>query len=88
MAFPSCPYSPECVEGVSLLKTPFAPSSAPGSGAEEGVLVVFRPCFRALLECRPGRHLLFQQAGVFYELRLYGVLRSSSFWKVKQGAKA
>jgi hypothetical protein len=26
--------------------------------------------------------------GEFCELRLYGVLRSSSFWKVKQGAKA
>src|SRR5215212_4811559 len=54
-------YSPECVEGVSLLKNPFGPSSAPGSGAKYGVLVVFSPCFWAVLDRRPGRGLLFQQ---------------------------
>src|SRR5215217_5729398 len=53
---------------VSLLKNSFALSPAPGSGAEYAVLVVFRPCFWALLECRSGRQVLFQQAGAFCEL--------------------
>jgi hypothetical protein len=52
----------------SLLKNPFAPSSTPGSGTEYGVFVVFQPCFRALLDHRPGRRLLFQQAGWFKRL--------------------
>src|SRR5918994_641738 len=52
-------------EGVSLLKNPFAPPSAPSSGAKYSVLVVFSPCFRALLDRRPSRHLLFQHADPF-----------------------
>jgi hypothetical protein len=46
----------------SLLKNPFAPSYAPGSGAEYAVFVAFWPCFQALFNRRPSRHLLFQQA--------------------------
>jgi hypothetical protein len=46
----------------SLLKNSFALSSAPGSGAEYAVSVVFRPCFWTLLDRRPGRRLLFHQA--------------------------
>jgi hypothetical protein len=49
----------------ALLKNSFALSSAPGSAAEYGVVVVFWPRFRALLEGRSGRQLLFQQAGTF-----------------------
>src|SRR5215216_4862330 len=56
-------------ERLSLLKNPFALSSAPGSGAEYAVFVAFWPCFRALLDRRPGRHLLFQQADPFHALR-------------------
>src|SRR5215204_966739 len=60
-------YPPDCLEEASLLKNPFALSSAPGSGAEYAVFVAFWPCFRALLDRRPGRHLLFQQAEAFSE---------------------
>ena len=59
-------YSPECVEDLSLLKNSLALSSAPGSWAEYAVLVVFRPRFRALLDRRPDRRPLFQQAEVFH----------------------
>ena len=38
---PSCPYSPNLVEGVSLLKNSFALSCASGSEAEYVVFVVF-----------------------------------------------
>ena len=44
-----CPYSPECVEGFSLLKHSFALYSAPGSGAESAVFVVFSDLFRATI---------------------------------------
>src|SRR5215218_8721750 len=57
---------------VSLLKNSFALSPAPGSGAEYAVLVVSRPCFRALLDRLSDRRLLFQQAGAFCELRIDG----------------
>ena len=53
----------------SLLKNSFALSSAPGAGAEYYVLVVFRSRFRALLDRRPDRPLLFQQAASFHALR-------------------
>ena len=49
----------------SLLKNSFTLSSAPGSWAKYAVYVVFWPCFRALLESRPGRQPLFQQAVAF-----------------------
>jgi hypothetical protein len=55
----------------SLLKNPFAPSYAPGSGAEYAVFVAFWPCFQALFNRRPSRHLLFQQAAAFYEVRRF-----------------
>jgi hypothetical protein len=61
----------------SLLKNPFAPSSAPGAEAKYGAFVVFSPRFRALLDRRLGRGPLFQQAGAFCEVRIDGVLRSS-----------
>jgi hypothetical protein len=51
-----------------VLKNSFALSCAPGSGAEHVVFVVFWTCFRALLESRPGRQPLFQQAEVFSEV--------------------
>jgi len=51
------------------LKNSFALSCAPGSGTEYVVFVVFWTCSRALLESRPGRQPLFQQAGVFSEVR-------------------
>src|SRR5829696_5831239 len=60
---------PNFGEYPSLLKNPFAPCSAPGSGAEYAVSVAFSPCFRALLDRRPGPHLLFQQAEPFHALR-------------------
>src|SRR5215218_7731117 len=46
----------------------FRAVSGPGLEAEYAVFVLFRTCFRALLGRPPGRHLLFQQAGVFCEL--------------------
>ena len=51
-----------------MLKNSFALSSAPGSGAENAVIVVFWPCFRALLDRRPGRQRLFQHAETIIEL--------------------
>jgi hypothetical protein len=54
-------------EGYSLLKNPSALTSVPGSAAKYDFIVVFRPCFWALLECRSGRQLLFQQAVSFPE---------------------
>src|SRR5215212_12199236 len=76
----STAYSPNVGEGVSLLKNSFALYSAPGSGAESAVFVVFWTGFEPLSDRRLGRQLLFQQAGVFseVELPLYGVLRSSA----------
>jgi hypothetical protein len=52
--------APNFSELRSLLKNPFASCSAPGSGAEYAVSVAFSPCFRALLDRRPGSRLLFQ----------------------------
>src|SRR5215217_8133003 len=66
---PRNPFSPECAEGSSLLKNRFVLAIAPGSGAKYAVPVVFRPCFRPLLNRRPGRHPLFQQARSFSEIR-------------------
>jgi hypothetical protein len=51
------------------LKNFSALPSAPGSGVEYVVFVVFWSRFRVLLGCRPGRRPLFQQAGVFSEVR-------------------
>jgi hypothetical protein len=42
------------VEGVSLLKNSFALPSAPGSGAENDVFVVFWPRFGPLLDIQLG----------------------------------
>ena len=50
------------MEGFSLFNNSFAPSTAPGSAAEYGVVVVFWPRFRALLETRSDRRPLVQQA--------------------------
>jgi hypothetical protein len=58
-------YSSECAEEDSVLKNSFALISAPGSKAENGVFVVFWPCFGALSDRRPGRHRLFQHADFF-----------------------
>jgi hypothetical protein len=49
----------------SVLKNSLALFSAPGSGAENDAFVVFWPWFGPLLDRRPGRHQLFQQAGSF-----------------------
>src|SRR5918994_2044892 len=46
----------------------FALYSAPEAGAEYAVLVVIRARFWALLDRRPDRRLLLQQAGVFSEV--------------------
>jgi hypothetical protein len=54
-------FSANFADTASLLKNPFAPSYAPGSGAEYAVFVAFWPCFQALFNRRPSRHLLFQQ---------------------------
>ena len=52
-----------------MLKNSLAPCRASGSEAECAIFVGFWPCFRALLDRRPGRQLLFQQAGKFSEVR-------------------
>src|SRR5215207_3118148 len=75
---PVQPYSFDCVEGVSVLKNPFAAISAPGSEAKYASFVVFWPCLWPHLDRRPGQQRLFQHAGVFCEVRRHGVLRSSS----------
>jgi hypothetical protein len=53
----------------ALLKNSFVLSCALGSGTKYDVFVAFWSRFRALLGCRPGRHLLFQQADPFHALR-------------------
>ena len=58
---------PNFGEYPSLLKNPFAPLSAPSSGAACGVFVAFWSRFRVLLGHRPGRRLLFQHADPFLE---------------------
>jgi hypothetical protein len=45
----------------SLLKNPFALTSAPGLGAEYAVSVAFWARFRALLDRRPGRTYFFNR---------------------------
>src|SRR5215212_2870526 len=52
----------------SLLKNSFALYSAPGSGAESAVFVVYWTGFEPLSDRRLGRQLLFQQADPFYEV--------------------
>ena len=53
----------------SVLKNFFALSSASEPGAESDVFAVFRPCSGPLLDHRPGRQRLFQQAEDFSEGR-------------------
>src|SRR5215212_1796849 len=67
-------YSPECVEGVSLLKNLLHARFVPRLGAKRASFGGFRARF--VVAISSGR--LFQQAGVFSEvgLPLYGVLRS------------
>src|SRR5215212_1116451 len=69
---------PSYVKGVSVLKNPFAPISAPGSEAKCASFVVFWPCLWPHLDRRPGQQRLFQHAGEFCEVRRHGVLRNSS----------
>jgi hypothetical protein len=61
----------------SLLKNSITLTSVPGSKTEHAVFVVFWPCFRALLDHRPGRQLLFQQADSFYEVRCMSLVSAS-----------
>jgi hypothetical protein len=51
------------------LKNSFALFSAPSSGTENAVFVVFWPCFGPVLDRRLNRQRLFQQAVVFSEVR-------------------
>ncbi len=55
------------MEGVSVLKNSFALSSASELGAENDVFAVFWPCFGPLLDHRPGRRRLFQQAAIVFD---------------------
>src|SRR5215217_4782087 len=67
-------YSPECVEGVSLLKNLLHARFVPRLGAKRASFGGFRARF--VVAISSGR--LFQQAGVFSEVRLNSVLRSSA----------
>jgi hypothetical protein len=51
-----------------VLKNSFALSAVPASKTEYVAFVVVWPCFRALLDRRPGRQLLFQQADEPYSI--------------------
>jgi hypothetical protein len=64
--------SGECQKRSSVLKNSFALSSASEPGAENDVFVVFWPRFGPLLDRRPSRHRLFQQAVVFSEQQTNG----------------
>src|ERR687897_1591669 len=67
-------YSPECVEGFSLLKnTSVSPSEIP-SRAQRPALAAFRKRSATILVHRPVEQRLFQQAGVFSEVRKAPVL--------------
>src|SRR5215208_7918734 len=59
---PVQPYSFDCLEGDSVLKSPFAPISAPGSEAKYASFVVFWSCLWPHLDRRPGQKRLFQHA--------------------------
>src|SRR5215208_4647639 len=63
---------PSYVEGVSVLKNPFAPISAPGSEAKYASFVVFWPCLWPHLDRRPGQQRLFQHAVDFSHLSQTG----------------
>jgi hypothetical protein len=70
MVCPSCThretsvsFAASAVETQQPVEKLLRASSAPGSGAKNGVRVVFSPRFRTLSDCPPGRRPLFQQAG-------------------------
>jgi hypothetical protein len=79
----SSPYPHECVEGDSLLKNPSPPLPSTLKVLKKprhcSVLALMSKCLDAVLDYRPVLQRLYQQAGVFCELRLYGVLRSSAY---------